>query len=70
MIGSFLLATVSKPYLSPTQPPNKWVSGAISPGINCQEHEADHSLPASAEVENAWSYTSIPPIRLHGVVLS
>jgi hypothetical protein len=22
------------------------------------------------EVKNAWNYTSIPPVRLHGVVLS
>jgi hypothetical protein len=32
--------------------------------------DADHSPPSSAEVKNAWSYTSTPPIRLHGVVLS
>jgi hypothetical protein len=32
--------------------------------------EADHSPPSSAKFETAWSYTSIPPIRLHGVVLS
>jgi len=25
---------------------------------------------ASAEVKNAWSYTSTPPISLHGVVLN
>jgi hypothetical protein len=31
--------------------------------------EADHSPPSSAEVKNAWSYTSTPPVRLHGVVL-
>jgi len=24
--------------------------------------------PSSAEVKNAWSYTSTPPIRLHSVV--
>jgi hypothetical protein len=30
--------------------------------------EADQSPPSSAEVKNAWSYTSIPPIRLYGVV--
>jgi hypothetical protein len=29
-----------------------------------------HSSPSSAEVKNAWSYTSTPPICLHGVVLS
>jgi hypothetical protein len=32
--------------------------------------EADHSPPSNAEVKNAWSYTSTPPIRLHGVMLS
>jgi hypothetical protein len=32
--------------------------------------EADHSPPSSAEDKNAWSYTSSPPIPLHGVVLS
>jgi hypothetical protein len=32
--------------------------------------EADHSPQSSAEVKNAWSYTSTPPIRLHGVMLS
>jgi hypothetical protein len=39
-------------------------------GIMRQGHEADHSPPSSAEVKNAWSYNSTPPIRLHGVVLS
>jgi len=33
-------------------------------------HEADHSPPSRAEVNSAWSYTSTPLIRLHGVVLS
>jgi hypothetical protein len=32
--------------------------------------EANHSLPSSAEVKNAQSYTSTPPVRLHGVVLN
>jgi hypothetical protein len=32
--------------------------------------EADNSSASSAEVKNAWSYTSTPPIRLHGAVLS
>jgi hypothetical protein len=39
-------------------------------GVKRPEREADHSPPSSAEVKNAWSYTSTPPIRLHGVVLS
>jgi hypothetical protein len=32
--------------------------------------KADHSHASRAEVKNTWSYTSTPPIRLHGVVLS
>jgi len=28
------------------------------------------SAPSGAEVKNAWSHTSIPPLGLHGVVLS
>jgi len=31
---------------------------------------ADHSPSSSAEVKNEWSYTSPPPVSLHGVVLS
>jgi hypothetical protein len=36
-----------------------------------QDREGDHWTPSSAEVKNAWSYTSIPPpTRPRGVVLS
>jgi hypothetical protein len=31
--------------------------------------EADHSPPSSAEVKDEWSYSSTPPMRLHGIVL-
>jgi hypothetical protein len=44
--------------------------GALSLGLKRPGREADHSPPSSAEVKNAWSYTSTPPICLHGVVLS
>jgi hypothetical protein len=40
------------------------------PGVQRPGREADHSPPCSSEVKNAWSYTSTPPVRLHGVVLS
>jgi hypothetical protein len=43
---------------------------ALSLGVKRPGHEADHSPQSSAKVKNAWSYTSTPPIRLHGVVLS
>jgi hypothetical protein len=39
-------------------------------GVKQPGREADHSPSSSAEVKNAWSYTSIPLIRLHGVMLS
>jgi hypothetical protein len=69
-LGIFLLTTVSRPILGPTQPPIQWVPGALSRGIKRTGPEADHSPPSRAEVKNAWSYTSTLPIRLHGVVLS
>ena len=31
------------------------------------EHEAKHSPPSSAKVQNEWSYTFRPPICLHGL---
>jgi hypothetical protein len=34
------------------------------------KREADHSPPSSGEVKNALIYTSTPPIRLRGVMLS
>jgi hypothetical protein len=52
----------------PPKPLIQWVPGALSLGVKRPGREADHSPPSSAE--NEWSYTSIPPIRLHGVVLS
>jgi hypothetical protein len=43
-------------------------SGAF-PGGRAPRREAEHSPQFSAKVKNEWSYTSTPPIRLHGVVL-
>jgi hypothetical protein len=51
------------------QPPIQWVPGALSLGVKRPGSEADHTLPYSAKVKNAWSYTSTPPVCLHGVVL-
>jgi hypothetical protein len=45
-------------------------TGGSFTGDKVPGREADHSPPSSAEVKNAWSYTSTPLIRLHGVVLS
>jgi len=48
----------------------QWVKGNLSPGVKQRGREADRSPPPSVEVKNAWSYTSTPPTRLHGVVFS
>jgi hypothetical protein len=45
-------------------------TGALSLGVRWPGREADHSPPLSAKDKNAWSSTSTPPIRLHGVVVS
>jgi hypothetical protein len=42
-------------------------SGGSFPGIKLLEREFDSSPPCSAKVKNEWSYTSVLPVRLHGV---
>jgi hypothetical protein len=46
-------------------PTFQWV-----PGIRRSGFEVHNLPPYSGEDKNVWSYTSTPPIRLHGVVLS
>jgi hypothetical protein len=46
--------------VGPTQPPIQWVPGVLSLRVKRPGREADHSPPSSAEVKNAWSYTSTP----------
>jgi hypothetical protein len=50
---------MSRPVLGPIQSPIQWVTEALSLGVKRLGREADHSPPSSAEVNNAWSYTSI-----------
>jgi hypothetical protein len=69
-LGVFLFTTASSTALGPTQPPIQCVPGALSLGVKQPARKADHSPASSAEVKNAWSYTSTPPILLNGVVLS
>jgi hypothetical protein len=69
-LGIFLLTTANRQVLRPTQSPIQRVTGALSLGVKWSGCEDDHSPPSSAEVRNAWSYISSPPIRLYGVVLS
>jgi hypothetical protein len=70
MIGIFSHCHHIQTGLGPTQPPIQRVLGALTLAVKQVGHEADHSPPCSAEVKNALNYTSTPPIRLHGTVLS
>jgi hypothetical protein len=45
-----------KYHLSPIQ----WVLRALSPRVKRPGRETDRPPPSSAEVKNAWRYTSIP----------
>jgi hypothetical protein len=66
----FLFDIISREALGSTQPPIHQVPGALSLWKKRPGHEADHSPPYTAEVKNAWIYTSITPIHIHGVLLS
>jgi hypothetical protein len=59
-LGTFLFTTASRTALRCTQPPIQWVPGALFLGVQRPTREANHSLPPSAEVKNAWSYTCTP----------
>jgi hypothetical protein len=59
-LGIFLFTTASRTALGPTKPPIQWVPGALSLGVKRPGREADYSPPSTAEVKNAWSYTSTP----------
>ena len=63
----FVFSKTSKPALGPTHLPTQWVPGAISPGVKRPGRDVNHLPPSTAEVKNEWSYTSAPPICLHGV---
>jgi hypothetical protein len=56
----FLFMTASKPVLEPIQTLIQCVSAALPLGVKRPGHEAYHSPPTSAEVNNEWSYTPLP----------
>jgi len=47
----FLLTTVSRTALGPTQPPIQWETGSLSLRVKRPGRGVDHSLPSSAEVK-------------------
>jgi len=63
-----LFTTAFRPALGPIQPPIQCEPGSLPMELRRPGREADHSPPSNAEVNNAWNYTSNPPIRLQGVV--
>jgi hypothetical protein len=60
----FLFTTSSRLALRPTQSPMQWVPGTLSLGLKRPGREANNSILSSAEVKNAWGYTSIPQYAL------
>jgi hypothetical protein len=40
--------------------PASYPMGTLSLAVKCLGYEADHSPPPSAEIKNAWHYTSTP----------
>jgi transposase len=53
-----LFTTASRPALGPSRPSIRWTPEARSLGVKRLERQANHWPPYSAEVKNAWSYTS------------
>ena len=62
----YLFTKISRPALKPNQRPVTWIPAVLSQ-LKQPRRKSYHSPPPSAEVKNEWSYTSTPPIRLHGV---
>jgi hypothetical protein len=61
---NFHICTSARRPVEPSLPPVQLVTGAYSPRVKRQEHEADYSPPTNAEIKK------YSPIRLHVVVLS
>jgi hypothetical protein len=66
----FTFTTVSRPALGSIHPLIQWVLEVLYPGVKRSGREAGHTPPSSADVKNAWSYTSTLPIFLHSVILN
>jgi len=55
-ISIFLSTTTSITAVGPTQPPIKWIPGALSPGVKRLGRKADHSPPLLQYVLQAWCF--------------
>jgi len=63
----YLCSKTSILALGPIQPPIQWHQVSFL-GVQWPVHDVYNSLPlpCSAEVKNKWTYTSTPPLYLHG----
>jgi hypothetical protein len=60
-MGLFLLVTSSMPDPGPIKLAIILVQGTLTAGLKRSGCETDHSPPPSAEIKNAWCYTSTLP---------
>jgi hypothetical protein len=58
----FVFSTASRLALEPTLPPIQWLLGALPPGVKWPGHEADHSSPSSAKVNNGGALPPLPHV--------
>jgi hypothetical protein len=64
----FLLASASRPALGPIQPPIQWVRGVLSPGVKRgRVVTLTTHLYLVPRLRMSRSYTSSPPMCLHGL---
>jgi hypothetical protein len=62
----FFLSKTSRPAVGSTQLLFNGYRLCV-PGVKRPGCEVNYSPPSGPEVKNGWSYTSSPPLRLHGV---
>jgi hypothetical protein len=55
-VNNFHFSILCRPNLGPTQSLIQWVLGALSPGLKQSAHEAEHSPPTNADVNNLGLY--------------
>ena len=58
---------LSGPALGPTQRPLQCVR-RLFPGVKRAGRGVDHRPPSSVELKKEYSYTSTPPLSLHGML--
>jgi hypothetical protein len=60
-VKNFFFSMSFRQVVGPTQPPIRWVPGALPLGAKRPRRETEHLPSYSAEVKKMWIYTSTPP---------